>query len=381
MQDDGRLALAKSIPIAEVVDRLGIDGLRRTGAELVGPCPQCGGRDRFGVNVQSGVFNCRRCGRGGDGLALVEHVLGCDFKAALAFLAGEAEAVISPEEQARRRRRAAEAERRRQAEAERRRQAAIEDAIRIWRMADPIEGTAGARYLRRRGVYLDPPPKCFRYLSRHPYWHPIAGRPTKVHEGPCLVTAIQGPDARLTAVHQTWIDPAQDNGKAVILHPETGERLDAKKVRGSKKGAAIRLTGSLQSETLVMGEGIETTLSPLVAGIERGAMFWAGIDLGNMGGRQRRVPGKRYSGDPDLEDVRAFVPPSYVRRLVFLQDGDSDPAMTRAKLEAGLRRAAAHHPGLIGQIVHAGAGRDFNDIIRKDEVDHADERGADPRGV
>jgi hypothetical protein len=51
-----------------------------------------------------------------------------------------------------------------------------------------------------------------------------------------------------------------------------------------------------------------------------------------------------------------------VRRLVFIQDGDSDPRETRAKLMSGLRRAGALIPGLQMQIVHAPSGRDLNDV-------------------
>ena len=35
--------------------------LKRVGAELIGPCPNCGGKDRFGVRVSDGLFNCRKC--------------------------------------------------------------------------------------------------------------------------------------------------------------------------------------------------------------------------------------------------------------------------------------------------------------------------------
>ena len=37
-------------------------GLKRRGTELVGPCPSCGGSDRFHVRLRDGVFGCRRCG-------------------------------------------------------------------------------------------------------------------------------------------------------------------------------------------------------------------------------------------------------------------------------------------------------------------------------
>ena len=38
-------------------------GLRQRGLELVGPCPSCGGKDRFSVALKGNrtVFNCRQC--------------------------------------------------------------------------------------------------------------------------------------------------------------------------------------------------------------------------------------------------------------------------------------------------------------------------------
>lgn len=39
--------------------------LRKNGGELVGPCPACGGVDRFSVRLKDGVFHCRACEREG----------------------------------------------------------------------------------------------------------------------------------------------------------------------------------------------------------------------------------------------------------------------------------------------------------------------------
>jgi len=93
MDEDPRLSLAQAIPIAEVVDSLGIQGLRRAGHEMVGPCPSCGGTDRFGVNLNKGIFNCRKCLAKGDGIALVRLDRGLDFKGALDWLCGPREAI------------------------------------------------------------------------------------------------------------------------------------------------------------------------------------------------------------------------------------------------------------------------------------------------
>lgn len=362
-RDDGRRIEAKAIPILEVAGRLGIARLVHQGAEHVGPCPVCGGRrDRLQINPARGLFICRGEDAAGDGLALVQHVLGCDFRAALDFLVGTAETAPDPAEIERRRARLA-AEDRRRAETEAALRArAIRDARETWGAAVPGAGTAAETYLAARGVTFPAGwPPTLRFLPGHPAVKRIDGASVELHRGPCMVAAIQGPDGRVRAVHQTWIDPARPGRKAAILLPD-GSPAPAKMVRGSKKGGAIRLTAWGTSGTLIMGEGIETTGSALAAGVRPAAAFWAGIDLGNMAGRQVRVPGRRHSGVPDLEDGDAFLPPEGTRHLVFIQDGDSDPTATRAKLLAGIRRAMAQRPGLKGWIVPAADGRDLNDM-------------------
>jgi hypothetical protein len=74
--------------IVDIAARLGAR-LRRSGLERVGPCPVCGGTDRFAVNPKKEIWNCRGCAVGGDAIALVRHVLGCSFDDALAFIGEE----------------------------------------------------------------------------------------------------------------------------------------------------------------------------------------------------------------------------------------------------------------------------------------------------
>lgn len=358
-----RLALAKAIPILEVAHRLGISGLRPAGLERVGPCPVCGDggkrtADRFGINPAKGLFLCRQCGGKGDGVALVQHVQGCDFKAALDFLVGGVAAPIDQAEIARRRKAAEEADRRRQEYEAQARARAIRDAREIWQAAEPGKGTAAEAYLAGRGIRFPEWPPTLRYLPAHRY-----GRPKDSdYAGPCMIAAVQNQAGKVAAVHQTWIDPANPGRKAALVDRQ-GEALPAKLVRGSKKGGAIRLSPLGSSGVLVMGEGIETTASALTINAIPTAAYWAGVDLGNMAGRQLRVPGAKHSGLPDMTDDRAWLPPAEVSRLVFIQDGDSDPEATRAKLLAGLRRAAAARPGLVAQIVAAAPGCDLNDMI------------------
>lgn len=355
------------MPIADVVHHLGIEGLRRGGGELVGPCPACGGTDRFGVNLRKGVFLCRRCDAKGGNLDLVMLVRGLEFKAALDWLMGP-KLELSDEERRARAIRAEQNRLRNEARAEKERRQAIMAARAIWEKGQPAEGTAVRDYLARRGIdraRLPEIPKCIRFAPDLAYTVKGEAGWETIYRGPAMIAAVQGVDHRFSAVHRTWLDLARPNGKASIVDPKTGEALPAKKVIGSKKGGAIRLSGASHcSPVMVMGEGIETTLSAMVSGAEPGAMFWAGVDLGNMAGRREiRGAGMKFAGIPDLDDGEAFVPPMGVNRLVYVMDGDSEPKLTRAKLEAGLRRAMVKRPGLKGQIVAAADGFDLNDML------------------
>ncbi len=363
--DDPRLAEAKARPIEEIVHLLGLSGLKRAGHELVGPCPRCGGRDRFGVNLRKGLFQCRRCAAKGDGLALVMWDRELGFHDALTWLCGPVVGVSDAERQAR----LAKARAAMQAaedKAERERQKVIADARRLWEQGRRPEGTEVEAYLSRREISMGSLggfARCIRFHPDLPYAHHIDGRWKTIHRGPAMISAVQSAAGKFSALHRTYLDLSEPKGKAVIRHPQTGEVLDAKKGLGSKKGGAIRLSGARVSATLVMAEGIETTLSAWMGQPDRDAMFWAGIDLGNMGGRKARGPGLRNAGLPDMEDDKAFLPPAGVTRLVFVMDGDSDPVATRATLEAGLRRAMLARPGLRGQIARAPDGKDLNDVL------------------
>jgi len=365
-RDDPRLAEAKAMPIREVVDRLGIDGLRPAGAELVGPCPLCGGTDRFGVNLRSHRFLCRRCGiAGGDTVALVMAVEGLGFRAALDWLCGPARE-IDPAERARRDALARKAEEERAAEAQRYRDLAMRDARTIWARAVRDDGDRLRAYFAARGLSgLDPARlDAIRVLPDHPYVRKIGGQLVTLHRGPCMVARIDGPGADCVAVHQTWL-AADGRGKARIRHG--GKDYPAKMVRGAKRGGVIRLSDPCPGwAVLVMGEGIETTLTAMLARVFPDASYWAGVDLGNISGRMARVEGVKWSGLPDMDDAEAFVPPPWVRRLVLIEDGDSHPAMTRAKLLSGARRAMRLRPGLKAQIVRAGDGVDLNDLVTPD---------------
>lgn len=368
---DDRLAEAKRKGMTAVMQLLQIHGLKRAGVEWTGPCPRCGGTDRFSINTRKGLFQCRRCDGKGDELGLVRFVMGLDFKGALDWLCGPSQE-ISEAERARRAALDAENAARKEAEAAIYRTKAIADARRIWDAGQGAENSPVRGYLALRGITrqnLPDLPTCLRYAPDLPYM--IDGKDDQgrrayriIHRGPAMLAAVQGQDNRFCAVHRTWFDLTRPQGKVEILHPETAEKMARKKILGSKKGGAIRLhRGGDVCGVMVMGEGIETTLTAAIAQAWPAAHFWAGVDLGNMAGHRQLGKGLKYAGLPDLSDHEAFVPPEWVRQLIYIKDGDSDARDTQAKLEAGLRRAMALRPGLLGQIAACPDGLDLNDVL------------------
>ncbi len=374
VMDDTRLQDAKAKDIGQIADQLGIPGLApwppRPGTESVGPCPKCGGRDRFSISVNRKLFNCRRCEGKGDVISLVRFVRGCSLPEALDWLCGP-EPQMSPEERRARKKASDDNQRRNEERAARERRREIEAAGILWHQAKDFDRAPLRDYLRARGITEDMLPDLPVTLRHHPdlpYMVRADQGWREIHRGPAMLALVQAPNGRGRGCHRTWYDPAAPQGKISIIDPETGTGQPRKKMRGSKRGAAIRLhTPAAPWDTLVMGEGIETTLTALCARVWPDAAFWAGVDLGNISGRRQSGKGLRFSGLPDMTDREAFVPPPWVRRWILIEDGDSDPRDTRSRFLSGARRAMALIPGLRAQIVPCPPGRDLNDLLLEGE--------------
>ena len=128
-----------------------------------GPCPVCGGRDRFRFDDQEGrgTWICSHCGAG-DGVALVMALKGWDFRTAAREIeqaAGVVQAGEIPK---------------RQGEAEK-----IERLRRVWSESMPLQaGDEAMRYLAGRGLTLATIPDCLRLHPELPYYdgEPVAGQ-------------------------------------------------------------------------------------------------------------------------------------------------------------------------------------------------------------
>jgi uncharacterized protein DUF3631/CHC2-type zinc finger protein len=84
------VAKARSVRIEDECSRRGIVFNGQAGkTDRCGPCPKCGGEDRFAINTKKQVFNCRGCSARGDVIAFVQFLDNSDFAHAVKALTGE----------------------------------------------------------------------------------------------------------------------------------------------------------------------------------------------------------------------------------------------------------------------------------------------------
>ena len=357
------------------------------GIDRAGPCPVCGGSDRFAIHTKKNTFNCRGCGISGAGVIdLVMKTEPCEFVAACELITGrKAEAEVDPVVSAQMREQAEVEQAKRAAEAASYRQAARKAAYRLWNASYQAGfGTNShmvAAYLDRRGIRwpMGAPPAPglkLREHGQHPWKEKRGEVWCTVHEGPAMFAAVQQPDGRFGAIHITWLDLEQPNGKLVLPADEAGSARPSKKVLGVKKGGAIRLFTPTGASRIVMGEGIETTLTALAHAFEPDTAYWAGVDLGNMSGRAARSPtGGQIWDEPDMADEDCFMPPDWCDELVYLCDSDEASTHTEEKVVRGLRRAVRRREAMrkagvdvapleASYVPPLGEGRDLNDLVR-----------------
>jgi hypothetical protein len=362
--------------------------LRGRGRTKIGPCPICSTDSTSKTSTKFVVapaksprnFLCAACGNGGNAIKLVMLAENLSFPAAVERLGGTR--AVDPEEAAKRdAARKAEQEKRERISAKFR-----EDERKrlysIWKgaAAHPLDMVRA--YYARRDLIL-PPDFHVRFLPNAPYFHgeDENKKPRVIYRGPCQIVPVLAPAGKFAGLHFTWLDLSQDKGKAIIFDPETGEILPAKKVRGSKAGGYIHLSGDASiCTTQISGEGIETTDALYTSMIRTGrdvsrVLFRPAVDIGNLSGRAietvahptaktdkgrpQRVPG----AVPDMDSPAMFVP-EQIDELILLGDGDSDPFTTRLALVRAGRRHA--RPGRTIRCPMAPAGEDFDSWRRKE---------------
>jgi putative DNA primase/helicase len=282
-----------------------------------GPCPACGGDDRFRFDDKGkGMHFCSGCGAG-DGVDLLRKFLGQSFRQIIDQLA---ERLHVTEEEDRN-------------DPARRQKLDLRGQLEeMWEGAKPIDGTDPAScYLKsrvpslRRGVA-----RVLRYHPRLSYIHEDNRR--TFHPG--MLAAIQGADGRMVALHRTYL--SADGKKANV--PEAKKTTQSLR---SISGAAIRLAQP-RDGVIAVAEGIETALA-----VQQlyGAPCWATISSGGMTSFDWRAAG----------DIRA---------LMIFADNDENFAGHAAAYALAHR---ARKAGLTCNVILPDlAGEDFADQLARE---------------
>jgi putative DNA primase/helicase len=285
-----------------ILPALGIGHSFLTGKH--GPCPLCGGKDRWRWDNREGrgTWICSKCGAG-DGIALVMQKNGWEFREA----AKQIEAVIgsAPVDPPKR---------------ERSDRDRLYGMNKLWQSSKAVEinDPVGRHLYRRVGPVSFP--SCLRtaynvrYQSDCPSFHPA------------MIAMVTGPDGTPSTLHRTYL--TDDGRKAAVREP----RLWMPGIIAT--GAAIRLTPA--GDVLGIAEGIETALS---AWALFGVPCWA---AGNAGMLAEWQP-----------------PPEATRIIIF---GDNDPNYTGQAAAYALARRLGSDERVVEVQIPAEVGADWNDV-------------------
>jgi putative DNA primase/helicase len=256
---------ARGVPLERELERRGIK--LRGRIERCGPCPRCGGHDRFSVNVKKQLWNCRGCDIGGGVITLVQHLDGADFTSAVLLLAGGCAPSLSASLTDQSRSSAGK-----DYEAEQHRKAAW-----LWQQRKPITGSLAERYLRQvRGIDCTLP-TTLAYLA-----------PTRAGHHPALIAAYCLPDELEPGILAT---PGNVGAVHLILLSSDGSgKADCKPNKvtvGSPAGQPIVLAPLNDLLGLTISEGLEDALSVHAA---TGLGAWAAGGASHMAALAKVVP-------------------------------------------------------------------------------------------
>ena len=294
---------------AEILPRLGID--RRFLSKINGPCPLCGGKDRFSWDNKngSGSYICRQCGAGYP-IQLLGKKFGWSSKTAL----DEIDKVIGKG-----------ATCVKQRDTRRSDELRTRDIRSLLNDADAPEIVVA--YLRRRGLSVSSP--VLRGHRACPYFSNASYTPAGRY--PAVLAPVLGPDGQIKTAHRIYDAPQL----------EKGERKKNMPVVGTINGGAVRLFDF--DDELAIGEGIETMLAVHQM---HGLPVWACLTA---------------------HGIESFALPTGVSRLHIYADNDENYTGQKAACALANRlsirnkiRVAVHFPPI--------TGTDWLDVLNLGEI-------------
>src|SRR3984957_5337542 len=314
------IELASAVRIEDEIERRGI---KLVGwVDRCGPCPQCGGKDRFSINPRKQVFLRRRCAARGNIIALVRFLDGCGFLEALEYLTGERAPAPSRPAPA-----ATDALRDDDRDAR-----ALILARQIAFELRPILGSPGETYLRDARKIVTSAIEDVLERTDGVGWHPAVYFNEPGH-------ALHGRKLGAIIAVMTNMITATPTGAISRTYIHEGRKLGKAKTLGSPAGI-IRLSEDADVlEGLHIAEGLETALAGMSIGLRP---MWA-------------------AGSTAL--MAKFPVLSGVEALTVIVDHDANAAGERAARELEARWLDA---GREVRLLRSDDYGDLNDIIARD---------------
>lgn len=289
-----------------------------------GPCPICGGKDRFRMIAKDGPARwiCNQCGDG-DGMDLLMAFRNCDFKQA----ANDIRPIVGGCTYAEPSKAMDKNERRKR----------LKQNVDIWKEAFENHPTLEA-YLSSRGLTPNLLERLggkidLRLHENLPYFDEEGKRKGAM---PAMLARISTRDNKLAAIHRTYLHPNKD-----------GTFTTKKKITTTArdwKGGAIKLMSVKDRKQLLICEGIETALSlrALIAlkhGVE--VPCWAAVNANAM--------------------ERIAIPESITNIMI---GADHDGTFTGQKAAFTLaNRLVVHDKRKTQVVIPVAGGNDFNDEL------------------
>lgn len=280
-----------------------------------GPCPMCGGKDRFRFDNKQGTgsYYCSQCGPG-YGMTLVIKILKTGFRGA----AERVEEIIRDAGPL-------VAEKKNSVQSQRQKAQAMKN---LWERAAPLSHDCpGGIYLRKaRGLALEEYPSCLRFVPDAPYDDVWRDRTKAPRISPAIVAKVVSAADKAVNLHRIFITP---QGRKAAFDPPR------KLMPGSlPAGAAIRLFPFV--DTLGVAEGVETALAAFLI---FGVPTWAALTAGGM---------------------ERFVVPPGVKSLWIFADNDANFQGAKSAYALG-NRVVIHDKISTTVEIPSEVGADWND--------------------
>ena len=269
-----------------------------------GPCPSCGGKDRFRFDDKNGNGShiCSQCGAG-DGFSLLMKCFQWTFSQALEAVSNYLGVdVISPITTRRKPAKKPLLDTKKQQRID----ATLTQSI---NMGLPLE-----RYLINRGLsqLINKIPDCLRFHPSLPYWQETTnGLWEQSAICPAMLGVVTNLNGKVLTLHRTFL--SNDGNKAPFPHPK---KLMPPALPGSLRGCSIKL--STPTDTLCLTEGIETALA-----------VWLDTDMPTWACISATL----------LESVDI---PSYVKHVYIMADKDHSKTGERSAQQLAQRLLTKH---------------------------------------